>query len=398
MTGGPAAPGRRLVPMLDLRAQHRSIRAEVDDAIARVLDSGRFILGPEVEALERQVAERCGCRYAVGMSSGTDALLASLLVEGIGPGDEVIVPDYSFVATAEVVVRTGATPVFLDVDPATHALDVRAFAAAIGPRTRAVVPVHIFGQPAEMVPIVEVARARGVLVVEDAAQAIAATDGGRPVGSFGDLAALSFFPSKNLGAIGDGGMVVTNDVARAERLRRVRVHGAARKHEYVVIGGNFRLDEIQAAVLAVKLAHLDAWTAARRRNATRYRALLGDVAASGRLVLPTERAGVTHVYNQFVVRSPMRDALRARLADEGVTTESYYPTPLHAQPCFAHLPTCRASCPIAEHLAQTSLSLPVHPELADADLEHVARTVAAFAAQRTGSHRPLAQSGASDDS
>lgn len=369
------ASGSMPVSMLDLKAQHRAIRAELDEAVARALDSGNFILGPVVEKLEHEIAALCGCRYAIGVSSGTDALLACLMAEGIGPGDEVVVPDYGFFATAGVVARVGATPVFVDVDPRTYAIDARSVEAAITPRTRVVIPVHLFGQAADMDALLDLAASRGLVVLEDAAQAIGATYRERPVGSMGTYGALSFFPSKNLGGIGDGGMVVTNDAERAERLRALRVHGALKRHHHELVGGNFRLDAIQAAVLLVKLRHLERWTQARRENAASYRRLLGSAEASGKLVLPEELPDRTHTYNQFVVRCEARDEVRAKLAAQGIATEVYYPVPLHAQPCFSHLLSATRAFPNASRLAATSVALPVHPELGAGDVERVAREI-----------------------
>jgi dTDP-4-amino-4,6-dideoxygalactose transaminase len=368
------------VPLLDLQAQHAAIRDEVLAAVERVFASQRFILGPEVEELERRVAEHCGVAHAVGVSSGTDALLVALMAEGIGPGDEVITTPYSFFATAGVVERVGARPVFVDVEPATLNLDPSRLAAAVSERTRAIMPVHLYGQMAEMGPILDIARRHGLPVIEDAAQAIGAEEGGRRAGSFGRYGAFSFFPSKNLGAAGDAGMVVTDDAELAARLRVLRVHGAEPKYYHRLVGGNFRLDALQAAVLNVKLRHLDDWTAGRRANAATYRRLFRDaglVVAPGDdrpdgVVLPTERPGVRHVYNQFVVRTRRRDELRAHLQENGVGCEVYYPVPFHLQECFAHLGYSRGDFPAAECAATHTLALPIYPELSE---EQMARVV-----------------------
>ncbi len=359
------------VPLLDLKEQYRRIRGEVDEAVREVLESQHFIMGPKVEELERRVAEYCGCKHGVGVSSGTDALLVCLMAEGIGPGDEVIVPDYSFFATAGIVSRLGATPVFVDIEPRSYNLDPAAVAAAITPRTRALIPVHLFGQSADMDAILAIAQRHEPVVIEDAAQAIGAKYHGRPVGSMGHYGCLSFFPSKNLGGIGDGGMVVTNDDARAERLRTLRVHGAKRKYHHTLVGGNFRLDAIQAAVLLVKLRHLDDWTEARRRNAALYRSKISARDPGSRIGLAEALADRTHIYNQFVVRCERRDAVRSALAKRGIATEVYYPVPFHAQECFAQVPSAKQSFPESERAARTSLALPIYPEMEDTQLEEV---------------------------
>ncbi|HEX6201519.1 MAG TPA: DegT/DnrJ/EryC1/StrS family aminotransferase [Thermoanaerobaculia bacterium] len=397
--------GRIEVPLLDLQAQHATIRDEVESAVLRVLDSQRFILGPEVEALEAEVAAYVGAPHAVGVSSGSDALLVALMAEGIGPGDEVVVPAYSFFATAGAVARLGARPVLVDVEPATFNLDPAAVEAAVGPRTRALVPVHLFGQTAEMGPLLELARATRpgggrLVVLEDAAQAIGSADaGGRRAGAMGDYGAFSFFPSKNLGGAGDGGLVTAADAERAQRLRVLRNHGAKPKYFHRVIGGNFRLDALQAAVLRAKLPHLDAWTAGRQANAARYRQLFADAGlalplpecvparcAAGEcgldrldgVVLPEERPGVRHIYNQFVIRTPRRDALREHLAAHGVGSEVYYPVPFHLQECFADLGHRAGDFPASECAARHSLALPIYPELTAGQIEHVVAAVAGF--------------------
>ena len=365
------------VPLLDLKAQYDSIREEIDEAVLRVCASQRFILGPEVVELENEVAARTGARFAVGVSSGTDALLVSLMALGIGPGHEVITTAYSFFASAGVIVRLGARPVFVDIDPDTFNMDPAAVAARMTERTRAIMPVHLFGRCMDLDPILELAGQAGVAVVEDAAQSIGAADGqGRVAGAVGAAGCFSFYPSKNLGAFGDGGMVVTGDEELAVRIRMLRVHGEAPKYHHQLVGGNFRLDSLQAAVLRVKLGHIDEWTEARRRAARRYRELLGEAAPPERLVLPRDCPG--HVYNQFVIRSPERDRLRAFLADRGVGTEVYYPLPLHLQECFGSLGYHEGDFPHAEAAARSSLALPIYPEITLSQQQYVCGQIHAF--------------------
>ena len=365
------------LPLLDLQAQYETIREEVQEAVLRVCSSQRFILGPEVAALEEEVAAHTGARFAIGVSSGTDALLVSLMALGVGPGDEVITTAYSFFASAGVIARLGARPVFVDIDPDTFNMDPAAVAAHMTERTRAVMPVHLFGRCMDLDPILELAGQAGVAVVEDAAQSFGATDArGRAAGAIGAAGCFSFYPSKNLGAFGDGGMVVTSDEELAARIRMLRVHGEAPKYHHRLVGGNFRLDSLQAAVLRVKLKHVGEWTEARRRAAGRYRELLAEAASAERLVLPGDCPG--HVYNQFVVRSPERDRLRAFLADRGVGTEVYYPLPLHLQDCFESLSYRRGDFPNAEAAARSSLALPIYPELTLPQQQYVCRQIAGF--------------------
>ena len=351
------------VPLLDLEAQYRPIREEILAAITRVCDSQRFIMGPEVEHLERELAASLEVADAIAVSSGTDALLAALMALGIGPGDEVITTTFSFFATAGCVIRVGATPVLVDIDPVTYNLDPAAVRAALSPRTRAIVPVHLFGLCAEMDPILEMAAAAGVAVIEDACQAIGATYRGRQAGSMGTVGCFSFFPSKNLGALGDAGLVTTNDRALGHEIRLLRNHGAEPKYFHKRIGGNFRLDALQAAVLRVKLPHLARWTEMRRANAARYHALFTEARLAGCITLPVEPIAYTHVYHQYVVRVPWRDRVRAFLADRGIGTEVYYPVPFHLQECFASLGHSRGSFPHAEAAADTTLALPIYGEL-----------------------------------
>ena len=348
------------IPLLDLRAQYASIREEVRAALDHVIEAQQFILGPEVEALEREIAAYCACAYGIGMSSGTDALLAALMAIDIKPGDEVITSAYSFSATAGTIARLGATPVFADIDLQTYNIDTGAIEAKISPRTRAIIPVHLFGQVADMPPIVDLARRHNLYIIEDAAQAIGAELHGKRAGSFGDLACFSFFPSKNLGGFGDAGMVTTNSSEFAERLRLLRNHGFRTKYHNEILGGNFRLDEIQAAVLRVKLKYLDRWTEGRRRNAGMYREMLEAAKA---VELPFEVPDSRHIYNQFVIRSTRRDPLMAGLKEKGIGCEIYYPVPLPLLPCFQKLSFEGGSFPVSEKAAGQSLALPIYPEL-----------------------------------
>jgi dTDP-4-amino-4,6-dideoxygalactose transaminase len=364
------------VPLLDLQAQYLPIRDAVLAAITRVCDSQRFIMGPEVEGLERELAAMLGAKEAVGVSSGTDALLAAMMAIGIGPGDEVITTTYSFFATGGCIARLGARPVFVDIDPVTYNVDPSALAAAVTPRTKAVLPVHLYGCSAEMAPILEAAGRAGLAVIEDAAQAIGSLYHGRAVGSLGTFGCFSFFPSKNLGAFGDGGFVTTNDSALAHRLRLVRNHGAEPKYFHKFIGANFRLDALQAAVLRVKLPHLRAWTDARRRNAERYREFLAPLAAAGKVVLPVEPDGCYHIYNQFVVRVGDRDRVKAALDAARIGAEIYYPVPFHLQECFAYLGYRKGDFPRAEEAADHTLALPIYGELTEAQQRYVAHTIA----------------------
>ncbi len=365
------------VPMLDLKAQYASIRAEVREAIDRVCDSQQFILGPEVAAFEEEAARYCRTKFAVGVSSGTDALLASLMALGVGPGDEVVTTTFSFFATAGTVWRLGARPVFVDIEPLTFNIDPDQACRKITPRTKAIMPVHLFGRCADMSPILEAADARGIPVVEDAAQAIGAADAaGRRAGSMGRLGCFSFFPSKNLGGFGDGGMITTDDEGLAESLRMLRVHGMKPKYVHHTVGGNFRLDALQAAVLRVKLKRLPEWTAARRSNAERYRRLFDEAGLSGRVIPPADAPG--HIYNQFVVRCAQRDRLRKFLEENGVGTEIYYPIPLHLQGCFAGLGYRKGDMPHAEAAAEEALALPIYPELTEEQQRYVVEQIRRF--------------------
>ena len=363
------------VPLLDLKAQYLSIKPEVDAAIAEVLESQHFILGPKVEQCEKAIAAYSKCSYGIGVSSGSDALLACLMAEDIGAGDEVITTPYSFFATAGAIARLGATPVFVDIDPQTYNLDTSEILSKITPKSRAIIPVHLYGQMADMDPVMAVAREHGLIVIEDAAQAIGSEYKGRRAGSIGHYGCFSFFPSKNLGGAGDGGMVVTNDAQRAERLRCLRGHGAKPKYYHKIVGGNFRLDAIQAAIVSAKLPHLDAWTAARQRNAKRYDQLLGEASVPiGLPIVATDR----HIFNQYVIRVTNRDQLQAYLKQKGVGTEVYYPVPLHLQECFAYLGHKTGAFPESERASKETLALPVDPELTEAQARFVAECVCEF--------------------
>lgn len=369
------------VPLLDLQAQYQPLRGDILAAITRVCDSQHFILGPEVDALERELADLLEVEHAVAVSSGTDALLVAMMAIGIGPGAEVITPTYSFFATAGCVTRLGATPVFVDIDPVTFNVDPAAIERTISPRTRAILPVHLYGLVANVDRILEIAGRAGVPVIEDAAQAIGARSGGQLAGNFGLMGCFSFFPSKNLGAFGDGGLVTTSDASLAHELRLLRGHGAEPKYHHSRIGGNFRLDAIQAAILRVKAPHLARWSDARRRNADRYRALFTEFHLTDIVRLPVEPPGYTHIYNQFVIRSPRRDELRAHLASQNVGTEIYYPVPFHRQECFATLARASDAFPVADEAAATSVALPIYGELELAQQRHVVGSIAEFYAR-----------------
>ncbi len=367
------------VPLLDLKAQYAAIRSEVEAAMREVVESQVFINGPQVGALETAVAAYCGVPHAVGVSSGTDALLVSMMAEGIGPGDEVITSPYTFFATAGSIVRLGARPVFVDIDPVTFNLRSDLVADAVTPRTRAILPVHLFGQLADMAPILDVAARRNLVVIEDACQAIGAEHAGRRAGAIGDYGCFSFFPSKNLGGFGDGGMVTARDAAKAERVRLLRMHGMHPKYVHRLVGGNFRLDTLQAAVLLVKMRHLDEWTEARRRNAARYEALFAESGLVERGLVQTPRAVTDrHVFNQYVIRTSRRDALMDHLKAMGIGCEIYYPIPLHLQECFRSLGHGPGDFPEAERAAAETLALPVYPELTDEQARAVVRAIAEF--------------------
>ena len=365
---------------LDLRAQFATIRDEVMQAVAQVFESQYFILGPEVKLLEDEVAAKLGSRFAVGCASGTDALILSLLAAGIGEGDEVITTPFSFIATAGSIAYVGAKPVFVDIDPVTFNINPTLLEAAITSRTRAIMPVHLFGLPADMDPILAIARGHKLVVIEDAAQAIGSRYAGRFTGTFGDYGCFSFFPSKNLGGAGDGGMITTNDPAIAERLQMLRVHGSKEKYLHEMIGTNSRLHALQAAVLRVKLRHLDAWQKGRQNRADRYRRLFESAGLSSFVTAPPPqpRAKFEHVYNQFTIRSSRRDDLKAFLHSAGVPSEIYYPLCIHLQEAFAHLGHAPGDFPESEKASREALSLPVYPELPDAQQDRVAQAIADF--------------------
>lgn len=390
-----------IVPLLDLKAQYATIKGEIDNAVAKVMESQHFILGESVQDCERSIAEYSKCRFAVGTSSGTDALLVCLMAENIGAGDEVITTPCTFFATAGVIARLGAKPVFVDIDPATYNLDAAQIASKITAKTRAIIPVHLFGQMADMDSVMATARKHRLVVIEDAAQAIGAEYHKQRAGSIGDYGCFSFFPSKNLGAAGDGGMVVTNDAKRAERLHCLRAHGAKPKYHHKMIGGNFRLDALQAAIILAKLPHLDDWTAARQRNALRYNNLLKDSgirvaqtaqhprksAFSGKnwqkekwssrnpqLYIPTVTTD-RHIFNQYIIRVSRRNRLQAELQEKGVATEIYYPVPMHLQECFSYLGYSKGAFFESESAATETLALPVYPELTEEQVRYVVRCV-----------------------
>ena len=362
------------IPILDLKAQYLAHREEIDGALLSVVADGQFILGPNVRALEQEIAAYVGCQYAIGVASGTDALLLTLTALGVGPGDEIITTPFTFVATASTISHRGAVPVFVDIDPRTFNLVPEMVEKAVTPRTKAIVAVHLFGQPVEMGPILEIAQRHGLKVIEDAAQAIGAEEHGRRAGSFGDAGCFSFYPTKNLGAYGDGGMVTTNDPAVAEKVDILRRQGGKTKYYSEILGFNSRLDEIQAALLRVKLRHLDEWTAGRQRVARRYNELL----AGGAVTTPYERPGVRHVYHQYTIRAPRRDELQASLKKQGIGTMVYYPAPLHRQELYSNLNYPAGSLPNSEQAADEVLSLPIYPELTDAQIETVAEAIAGF--------------------
>jgi dTDP-4-amino-4,6-dideoxygalactose transaminase len=370
------------VPLLDLRAQYLPLREEILAAVTRVCDSQQFVMGAEVAALEDQLAALLGVEHAIAVSSGTDALLLVLMALGVKAGDEVVTSTYSFFATAGTIVRAGARPVFVDIDPVTFNMDPARLADAITPRTKVVLPVHLFGLSADMDPILDEASRSGAVVVEDAAQAIGATYRSLPVGGFGAFGCFSFFPSKNLGAFGDAGLVTTRDPELAARARRLRNHGMEPKYYHHLVGGNFRMDALQAAVLRVKAPHLPAWTEARRLNATRYVRLFQEAGLDGRVVLPVEPREQRHIFHQFVVRVPDRDALKRHLDDRGIGTEVYYPVPFHLQPCFASLGYQAGDFPQAERAAAESLALPVYGELGLDQQQAVVAAIAEFVRAR----------------
>jgi dTDP-4-amino-4,6-dideoxygalactose transaminase len=377
------------VPLLDLKAQYATVKDEISAAIAEVMESQHFILGPKVEECEKAIAKYSGCQFAVGVTSGSDALLACLMVEKIGPGDEVITTPYTFFATAGAISRLGATPVFVDIDRVTYNIDVTQIAAKITKKTRAIIPVHLYGQMADMDPIMALAESHKLVVIEDAAQAIGSEYKGRRAGSIGHYGCFSFFPSKNLGAAGDGGMIVTNDAQRAEKLQVLRAHGSKPKYFHKVVGGNFRLDALQAAIVSAKLPHLDSWTAGRQRNAKVYDRLfveagLAEAGGGAANVMLPKVAMNRHIFNQYVIRLSERDQLQAYLKTHGVGTEVYYPVPMHIQECFAYLGHKAGDFPQSEAAANETLALPIYPELSGAQLSYVVECVRDFFRANSG--------------
>jgi len=382
------------VPLLDLKAQFAEIRAEVMPIIEQVCASQQFILGEHVRNLEEEVARYTGSAFGIGVSSGTDALLLAVMALNIGAGDEVITSPFTFFATAGTVARVAARPIFCDIDPITFNLSPEAvqsfidrngvvrdgglFNRTTGGRIRAIMPVHLYGQSADMAPLVAIAQRHGLKLIEDAAQAIGTEYQGKRVGSIGDIGCFSFFPSKNLGAFGDAGLCTVNDAELAEHLRVLRVHGGKPKYFHSFVGGNFRIDELQAAVLRVKLKHLDAWTEGRRRNAAYYDKAFAAAGLGARVVTPVAVAGGRHIFNQYIVRVQKRDELKKFLGERGIGTEIYYPVPLHLQKCFEYIGYRAGDFPESERAAVETLALPIYPELAEAQLAHVVASIAAF--------------------
>jgi len=367
------------IPLLDLKAQHKTIREQVLAELVRVVDSQKFILGEDVKKFEAEIAAYCGTKFAVGCASGSDALILALMALEIGPGDEVLTTPYTFFATAGAISRVGAAPVFVDVEEDTFNLNAGEIEGVLAahPKVRAIMPVHLFGGCADMDTILKIAGERGIPVIEDAAQAIGAEYKGRRAGSIGRIGAFSFFPSKNLGGYGDGGIVTTDDQSLAERLTALRVHGRTAKYFHQWIGVNSRLDALQAAVLAVKFRYLDGWTAGRQKNADRYRAQLAPLSVA--VVLPHPRDYQTrHIYNQFAIRSARRDELQTHLRKHGIGSEVYYPLPLHLQPCYAGLGYRKGDFPVSERLAEESLALPIHSELEAEDIDYICDAIRAF--------------------
>ncbi|MGB7068011.1 MAG: DegT/DnrJ/EryC1/StrS family aminotransferase [Pyrinomonadaceae bacterium] len=367
------------VPLLDLSEQNKTLRPEIEAALGKVLDTNGFILGAEVAALENELAAYCGTKHAVGCASGSDAILLALMAVGVGPGDEVITTPYSFFATVGSITRLGATPVFVDIDPNTFNIDVKLIEAAVTERTKAIEPVHLYGQCADMNVISKIGKKYAVPVVEDAAQAIGAEEDGKRAGSMSELGCFSFYPSKNLGGMGDGGFVSTNDDDLAEKLKALRVHGAKERYHHEWVGLNSRLDGFQGAVLRVKLPHLDAWSDKRNLNAQMYRRMFDDLGLAEVVNLPSERDNCRHIYNQFVVRVPgRRDQLKEFLAGEGIGTDIYYPVSLHLQKCFEYLGHREGEFPESERASRETLALPIFPELRSEQIEYVVSKVEAF--------------------
>jgi dTDP-4-amino-4,6-dideoxygalactose transaminase len=375
------------VPLLDLQAQYRPLREEILAAMTRVADSQRFIMGPEIDAVEQELAALIGVRHAIAVSSGTDAVLLALTALDIKAGDEVVTTTYSFFATAGAIVRLGARPVLVDIDPVTFNIDPAQAAAAITPRTKAILPVHLFGLSADLDPLMDAADRAGIPVIEDAAQAIGSTYKTRAVGGIGAIGCFSFFPSKNLGAFGDAGLVTTNDDVTAKHARLLRTHGMEPKYYHHVVGGNFRMDALQAAILRVKAPHLAGWTEGRRANAARYLSLFRAAGIDAAVTLPVEPPDRRHIFNQFVIRTLERDALKRHLDEEGIGNEIYYPVPFHLQPCFGNLGYRRGDFPHAERAALESLAIPVYGELTPDQQQRVVSAIAAFVQRNVGAAR-----------
>ncbi len=380
LSDGASSEGEGPVPLVDVKAQNAPLLPAIRAAFEAVAASGHFILGEEVSAFEGDVAAHLGVPHAVGVSSGTDALLVALMALGVGPGAEVVTTPFSFFATAGAIARVGATPVFVDIDPVTYNLAPEGLLAAIGPKTKAILPVHLFGQPCSAA-VLAIAREHAIPVIEDAAQAIGARTASGPVGGLGAFGCFSFFPSKNLGAFGDGGLVTTTDAGLAERVRVLRAHGGKPKYHHAKIGGNFRLDALQAAILRVKLPHLEGWAAGRRRNAELYGRLFAEAGLPAEVLAPPRAVEAGHVWNQYVLRTNRRDALRAHLTRRGIGTEIYYPVPLHLQACFGHLGYAAGSMPVSERASREVLAIPVYPELGVAGVRRIAGEVIAFLAE-----------------
>ena len=366
------------VPLLDLKAQYRVIKPEVMSAIEAVCDEQGFVLGPRVSAFEEATAQYIGSRYAIGCASGSDALLLSLMAMGVKAGDEVITIPFTFFATASAISRLGAKPVFVDIQPDTFNIDPALIERAITPRTKAIIPVHLFGQCADMAAINEIAKRKKIYVIEDACQAIGAAQQEKRAGILGDTGCFSFFPSKNLGGFGDGGLITTNDKALADSMAMLRVHGSQVRYLHEAVGINSRLDALQAAVLQIKLKYLDQWTEGRRRNAERYRQLFAQTKYADCVVLPPTKPGNFHVYNQFTIRVPKRDELRTFLKEKGVGTEVYYPLPMHLQNCYRELGHQKGSFPVSEQAAEEVMSIPIYPELTESQQGYVVETIAEF--------------------
>ncbi|NPV54650.1 MAG: DegT/DnrJ/EryC1/StrS family aminotransferase [Firmicutes bacterium] len=369
-----------VIPGFDLTRQNAALKEELLQIISGIVEKGQFILGENVAELEKEIAELCGVRFGIGVGNCSDALYLALLACGVGPGDEVITTPFTFIATAGAIARVGAKPVFCDIDPATYNIDPQKIEALITGRTRALLPVHLYGQPADMDEILAVARRHNLFVIEDAAQALGASYKGRPVGSLGDIACISFFPTKNLGAFGDGGMVVTDNPEIAERVRMLRVHGSRKKYHHELIGCNSRLDEIQAAVLRVKLRYFSSWTAKRQELAQRYNRLFqaAGLVSKGLISLPQRKAGCLHVYHQYTIAARQRDRLQQHLKEKGIGSTVYYPVPLHLQGAFKHLGYRPGDFPQAEEAAGRVLSLPMFPELTDAEVARVVEVIKEF--------------------